>query len=143
MSRLSRLKFDRFCVLNQPLVAAIKTATSGVAIALFGGIAGYSIGRIELSHLMSEQAARHVTEILRVRDEYGAKAQNTRDAVRQAAEGASEAAQALRDLAVGPSAKAQADRAQDAAARAEAAQHRVEEIFPEVEAATVKKGPKP
>ena len=121
MNKSSRLEFDKFCVLNKPVLAAVGSIASGIAIALGGGIAGYSLARVETTHLMSEQGARHTKEILRVRDEYGAKASSTRESVRQAAEGASEAAQAAQALVekIGPSVKKDADRATRAAGRAQ------------------------
>lgn len=132
MSRFTRLDFDKFFVLNRPMLAAFGTFLSTAAIALAGGIAGYSIGRVETNHLLTEQSARHTTEILRVRDEYGTKAQNTRDSVKQAAEATSEAAQAVQSIAekIGPSVRKEAERATRAAGQAVQAQQRVEEIFP-------------
>lgn len=115
MYKSSRLEFDTFCVLNKPVQAAVGSTASGIAIVL-GGALGYSLARVETTHLMSEQGARHTKEILRVRDEYGAKATSTRESVRQAAECASEAAQAAQAAQaivekIGPSVKNDADRA--------------------------------
>ncbi|MDQ2150053.1 hypothetical protein RBI22_15145 [Alcaligenaceae bacterium C4P045] len=136
MSQLSRLKFDRFCVMNRPFLAALGKVLSGSFLAIMGGVAGYSIGRIETTHLLQTQAARHVQEILSVRDTYGTKAQDARDSIRQAAEATSKSADAVEKIASqigGPavSAKKQAVRATQAAEKAQEAADRIEQIFPD------------
>lgn len=138
-NRLSRLKFDRFCVLHRPALAATAKVFSGVVLAFLGGIAGYSVARIESTQLLQAQAARHVQEILRVRDTYGAKAQETRESVKAAAEATMQAAEATKEIAkeLGPEtnraarrAAVSAKRAEEAAQDAAAASQRVEEILP-------------
>lgn len=110
-----------------------------VALALLSGVmVGYAVARIEVTNLLSQQAARHVEEILRVRDLYGEKAQDTRESVKQAAQATQQAAQAVRDIAeeLGPENTRAARRATDAARRAKEAaktatdaEGRVEEIM--------------
>lgn len=101
-----------------------------VALALLAGIMiGYAVARLETTSLLAQQAARHVDEILRVRDLYGEKAQDTRESVKQAAQATQEAAQAVRDIAeeLGPENTRAARRASEAAKRAkEAAKTAVE-----------------
>lgn len=120
-----------------------------VALALLAGVmVGYAVGRIETVSLLAQQSARHVEEILRVRDEYGEKAADTRESVKQAARATQDAAQAVRDIAaeLGPENARAARRATDAARRAKDAaktatdaEGRVEEIMRAPE--TVKRPP--
>lgn len=92
-------------------------------LVIIGMVVGYAGARIETNKTFVEQEARHVTEILRVRDEYGERAKDTRETVKRAAESTSEAAQALKDMAaeLGPEQTRAARRATEAAKRAEKA----------------------
>ncbi len=132
---LSRLKFDRFCVLNRPALAALGSAATGIAIALAGGIAGYTASRIEATHSMQQMEARHVQEILAVRDTYGARAQDTRDSVRAAADATREAAQATQAIAaeLGPETTRAARRAGESARKAREAADQAEQASTTVE----------
>lgn len=96
---------------------------------LVGVMIGYAAKGMETNSALADQAARHVVEILRVRDEYGEKAADTRESVKQAAQATQQAAQAVRDIAeeLGPENTRAARRATDAAKRAkEAAKTAVE-----------------
>ncbi|MDQ2139598.1 hypothetical protein RBI14_15640 [Alcaligenaceae bacterium B3P038] len=136
MSLLSKTKLDRLRFRYSAALAAIKATSMSLAIAMAGGIAGYSVSRIEATHLLAEQSARHSKEILAVRDTYGAKAADTRDSVKAAAEGASDAAKAATKIVEqigGPAvaARKQATKAQQASDRAQNALEKIQEIFPE------------
>ncbi|OWT69197.1 MULTISPECIES: hypothetical protein [unclassified Achromobacter] len=142
MSLTSRAKAYQFFAKHRPTIAAFTNGVTSTLIAVAGGITGYSIAHIEAVHLLQAQAARHTQEILQVRDQYGAKAQDTRDAVKQAADATSDAAKATAKIAeqmAAPAstakkeaAKAQqaASDAKDAADRARAAEQKVQQIFP-------------
>lgn len=136
MSPLNRTKLERLRFRYSAALAAVKATAMSLAIAMAGGIAGYSVARIETTHLLAEQSARHSKEILAVRDTYGAKATETRESVKAAAEGASDAAKAATKIVEqfsGPavSARKQANKAQQASDRAQNALEKIQEIFPE------------
>lgn len=98
-------------------------------LVLIGMMVGYAGARIEMNQMFVAQESRHVTEILRVRDEYGVRAQDTRDSVKQAAESTSEATQLLKEIAaeLGPEPTRAARRAAGAAKRAEQAEKNARE----------------
>lgn len=103
---------------------------------LIGGIVGYGARAIEMTYSVSAQESRHVAEILRIRDEYGERARDSRESLKLAAKATTEAAEAAREAAqqlkamaeeLGPEQTRAARRASDASKRSLEAQSKAEQ----------------